>query len=143
MQISKQGIDLIKSFEAFSASIYKCPAGSYTIGYGHVLRYFDRDYKISKEEALKLLLEDICLASNAVIRNVKIHLNQNQFDSLTSFVFNVGAGAFQRSSLRHKINSNWDEQEIYKEFLRWIKVGGKEMPGLIYRRKCEADLYMQ
>jgi lysozyme len=141
MIISKRGIEFIKSFESFSPIIYKCPAGVYTIGYGHTLRYFEKDYKISREEAEKLLFQDICLASDVVIRNIRIKLTQNQFDALISFVFNVGSGAFQRSSLRHKINSSWDDEEIHYEFLQWVYAGGKKMPGLLYRRKCEAEIY--
>lgn len=139
--ISRSGIELIKSFESFSPIVYRCPGGKNTIGYGHVIQSVDKNYRISKEIGEKLLLEDISCAMNVIVRNIRIPLNQNQFDALVSFAFNVGSAAFQRSSLRHKINSLWDDDEIKREFSRWVYAKGKKMPGLVYRRKCEADLF--
>ncbi|MGV2432276.1 MAG UNVERIFIED_CONTAM: lysozyme [Rickettsiaceae bacterium] len=74
-------------------------------------------------------------------RNIDITLSQNQFDALCSFIFNVGASAFQRSTLRQKINYLSSNNEIANEFERWVYAGGRKLSGLVVRRKIEAELY--
>jgi lysozyme len=142
MRISKMGIDLIKKFEGFRSKSYVCPAGYKTIGYGHVITNNDKNYKeiVSQEQADTLLLNDLELAENSVLRNIKVSLTQWQFDALVSFTFNLGAAALQRSTLKQKIN-RLEHDLVPKELMRWVYVGGKVMPGLLRRRIAEATLY--
>ncbi len=141
MKTSQKGINLIKSFEGFSHYNYFCPGGYKTIGYGHVVKKDEKFIKISKKIAENLLKKDVLFAEEAIYRLVNITINQNQFDSLVSFIFNIGSGAFQRSTIRKKIN----REEIYdasEEFLKWIKSGGLLINGLILRRKKERELFL-
>jgi len=140
MNISEKGINFIKSFEGFSSTIYLCPAGYKTIGYGHLIKKHKNFTSITESEALELLKKDILHAENTVIRLTNIALNQNQFDALVSFVFNVGSGAYQRSTLRAKVNRG-AHQEVPLEFMRWIRVNGIVSRGLVNRRFAEAELY--
>lgn len=142
MKISRNGIELIKSFEAFRAKKYLCPAGKGTIGYGHLLKRGEIIEEISKLEANRILRRDINIVEKSIQRNVRVNLVQNQFDALCSFVFNVGRASFQRSTLRQKINYEASSEEIYDEFMRWIYVGGIKSKGLINRRKIESNLFL-
>jgi len=151
MITSKKGIDLIKEFEGFEPRIYTDAVGVSTIGYGTALftpdavsRYEGRN--ITEGEATALL--ELHLANNVepVIRNyVTVEINQNQFDALSSFIYNIGAGNFRNSTLLSKINSGAGEDEIRYQFSRWNKgrVNGElvELAGLTRRRKSESDLY--
>ncbi|MGV2432417.1 MAG UNVERIFIED_CONTAM: lysozyme [Rickettsiaceae bacterium] len=142
MKISYNGLELIKSFEHFSPTTYLCPAGFPTIGYGHRI-ISDRIYSsISKKDASLLLIQDLKIVERAIARNLKVGLYQNQFDALCSFIFNVGAGAFQRSRLRQKINYSSFKDEIAEEFQRWVYARGRKLSGLVMRRKIEAKLYI-
>ena len=139
---SQNGIDFIKAFEGLKTKPYLCNAGMPTIGYGHVLSSLSEINEISEEEAEALLREDLKKAESCVRRNISVPILQNQFDALVSFSFNVGAGAFQRSTLRQKINYMALEDEIYKEFMRWIYISGQKLAGLIRRRSLEAKIYL-
>lgn len=140
--ISQRGLDLIKRFEGFSAKPYLCPAGVWTIGYGST-NNVDKDSKpVDKDEAETLLREALMPITLDLNRIVPDTLTQNQFDSLCSFCYNLGFGAFMSSTLRKVIERNPDDYEhIRKEFMRWVNVNGKKMNGLIKRREAEADLY--
>ena len=139
MKTSKTGIDLIKKFEGFSASAYKCSAGFWTIGYGHKMEG-ENFTNINMKVAEQLLIKDLIISELSVVRNIKHHLTQNQFDSLVSFTYNVGGGALQRSTLRQKINNKeFDAVEI--EFLRWVKIRGITITGLVIRRRMEVSLF--
>ncbi len=141
--ITKRGLELIKSFEGFSAKAYLDAAGLQTIGHGHlILPHEKSSFKngITATDAESLLKKDVQLAENAVARLIKIPLNNCQFDALVSFTFNVGAAALQRSTLRHKVNRQEHEQ-VPTEFMRWVYAGGERIPGLIRRRMLEAELY--
>ncbi len=141
--ITDNGLKLIKSFEGFSSKIYLDSAGLQTIGYGHlILPHEKSSFKngLSISEAESLLKKDLAIAENAVAPLIKTPLNNNQFDSLVSFTFNVGGVALQRSTLRSKVNRQEHEQ-VPAEFLRWIYAGGRKIPGLIRRRAAEAELY--
>ena len=141
--ITERGISLIKKLEGFSNIMYLDIAGFATIGYGHLVKPNEKDlFKngISESYATDLLKKDIIAAENAVIRLITVHLNNNQFDALVSFTFNLGAAALQRSSLRRKINRE-EHESIPAEFMRWIYAGGKKSSGLIHRRKLEAEVY--
>ena len=141
--ISKIGINLIKNFESLSLEPYVCIGGYLTIGYGHKIQNPRIFYpkKISLEQAHELLVYDVAIAERAVRNNIKIALLQNQFDALTSFTFNVGSGALQRSTLRQKINQELFN-EIEEEFLKWTYCKGKKIKGILIRRKIESELFL-
>lgn len=141
MQYSEQALQLIREFEGFSAAMYVCPAGFRTIGYGHTLRKGEAGIvRVNKAEAEELLHKDATIAAGAVRRWVTQPLAQHQFDALTSFVFNIGAGAFARSTVRKVINRGW-HPEVPEQLKRWVFSGGRLMPGLVRRREAEGELY--
>lgn len=137
--ISKNGFNFIKAYEGYSSKPYICPAGYMTIGYGHVLQTNSVE-EISHDDALELLRKDIEKAEFALYRLIKVSLMQHQFDMLVSFLFNLGSGALQRSSLRAKVNRGEHEQ-VPAEFTKWIYAGGIKLPGLIRRRAAESRIY--
>ena len=139
MKTSDKGIDLIKKFEGVRLNAYLDAAGVWTIGYGHTLNVKSTDV-ITLDEAEHFLRQDIEFAEKEVNKH-NLNINQNQFDALVSFVFNLGVGNFARSTLLRKIKSNPNDLTIRKEFERWIYAGGKILNGLVRRRKEEADLY--
>ena len=138
MKTSKKGIDLIKKFEGFRANPYICPAGVLTIGYGHTKNVRLGDY-CSEMQAEQFLAEDLEVAE--IELNKMQGLNQNQFDALASFIFNLGVRNFQKSTLRTEILRGSKEAVIRSEFGRWVYAGGKVSKGLQARRKAEADLF--
>ena len=141
MTTSKQGLALIAAHEGLKLKAYLCPAGVPTIGYGHTkgVRMGDT---ITPDQADKFLREDLADAEKAVnAQGLKI--NQNQYDALVSFTFNVGVGNFGKSTLLKKVKANTDDPAIRNEFARWNKGGGKVLPGLTRRRKDDADLYFK
>lgn len=152
MKISENGIDLIKKFEGFSAVPYVCPAGENTIGYGHVIGLGELYTEITEEQGENLLLKDAAWAEGVVWRNVKTDLNQNQFDALVSFVYNVGAGqrdvkdgfvtlrSGEPSSMLRMLNAG-DYAGAARQFSRWINSSGKPLNGLIRRRVAERALF--
>ena len=128
-QITQEGLDLIKRFEGFSPTIYICPAGYPTIGYGHVVRGDERDLfadGIDEQKAEDLLQRDVRWAERGVLRLIDVPLTDGQFDALVSFTFNLGTGALQRSTLRRKVNREEHEQ-VPHEFMRWVWAGGRKL----------------
>lgn len=140
MKISKNGVEFISRHEGCRLAAYKCPAGVWTIGYGHTGPDVVYDLVITQVRALELLGSDLATAENAVSRE-KLRLSQNQFDALVSFVYNVGTGNFQRSSLLKMLRVNPANLNIRTEFAKHNKAAGTTLPGLANRRKAEADLY--
>ena len=140
MKTSQKGIDLIKSFEGFSPTAYLCPAGVWTIGYGHTAGVSEGD-SVDEDTAEDFLREDLADAEGAVGKYVKVPLKQWQFDALVSFAFNLGAGNLYSSMLLKKVNRNPDDPAIRQEFGKWVHAGGRVLPGLVERRKSEADMY--
>ena len=137
---TRTGIELIKKFEGFMATKYLCAGNHWTIGYGHKLSANETYDNISKTMADEILQKDLFIAERAVIQYINIPLENNQFDALVSFTFNVGLGALQRSTLRQKVNYQLYE-EAALEFLKWIYVGTKQINGLILRRTAESRLF--
>ena len=142
--ISKTGLDLIKRFEGFSPTVYICPAGYPTIGYGHVVKPQERQQfasGITTKQAEILLRQDVQTAERAVLRLITVPLTDGQFDALVSFTFNLGAGALQRSTLRRKVNRG-DHAAVPAEFGKWVWGGGRKLQGLVRRREAEIVLYV-
>jgi len=139
MNISSNGIKLIKAFEGFRAEAYLCPAGILTVGYGHT-QSVSPGQVITENEACSLLQKDLKEIELTVTRNVRVSLNQSQFDALVSFVFNVGAGNFSRSTLLKQLNTG-DYAGAAGQFLRWNKASGNVLPGLARRRLAEKNMF--
>ena len=140
MKTSKRGIDLLKAHEGLRLTAYNCSAGVLTIGYGHTGPDVTAGKTITQAAAEQLLTADLRWAEEAV--NAALPgINQNQFDALVSFVYNVGAGAFKSSTLLRKAKANANDPAIRAEFAKWRNGGGKVLPGLVKRRAAEAELY--
>jgi len=145
--ISDAGVNFIGRFEGLRLQKYNDAAGHCTIGYGHLVHRgacVDVDYPngITQEQALELLRTDAATAVAAVNRQITVPLSQTQFDALVSFVYNLGEGSFQSSTLRTRINNNSTNEQIRAEFLRWNRAGGRVLAGLTDRRTSEADLFI-
>jgi lysozyme len=138
---SKAGIDLIKKWEGCRTNAYKCPAGVWTIGYGHTSTA-KPGMMISPLDAEDLLREDLARFEAAVKTLVTVPLTQHQFDALVSFTYNVGIGAFRKSTLLVKVNAK-HYAEASGQFRRWTNANGKELPGLVARRKDECALFLK
>lgn len=134
-----KAIELIKEFEQLRLEAYLCPAGVWTIGWGHT-KGVKQGMKITEEQAEELLREDMQEAIRAVER-LGVDLTENQYNALVSFVFNIGGSAFAKSTIRRKILANPNDKKIEDEFLRWVYADGKKLDGLENRRKKEAELY--
>lgn len=141
MRISEKGLNFIKSFEGFSPVVYRDLNGIPTIGVGHAVRrgeVFDKP--LTEAEALDILARDVKSAEGAVMRLVRVPLTQNQFDALVDFVFNLGSGKFQASTLCRRINRR--EGGERGQFMRWVFAAGRKVEGLVRRREAEANLYL-
>lgn len=140
MKISDAGLDLICKFEGFSPTVYKDIAGHDTIGFGHMVKAGEHFGTITQDEALNLLAADALKAERAVNELVKIKLDQDQFDALCSFTYNVGIENFKESTLLKLVNED-KLLAASAEFLRWDHVGGRESQGLLKRRNTESFLF--
>lgn len=151
-RISPAGLSLTKSFELWVPTAYPDPAGYCTIGYGHLIRKTSCDtppplpnnfrVPLTLEEGERLLADDMRFAEGAIQRHVKVPLAQHQFDALCDFVFNVGEGAFQKSTLLRHLNSGeWGL--VAPQFRRWVKAGGVTYRGLERRRNAEIAMFFQ
>ncbi|RAI15348.1 MAG: hypothetical protein DKM22_04350 [Candidatus Melainabacteria bacterium] len=142
MNISQNGIELIKKFEGCRLEAYKCPAGILTIGYGHTGSEVRLGQKITQEQAEKYLKQDLTIHSNNVSRLVKVPLNQNQYDALVSFEYNVGYGNFASSTMLKLLNQK-KYSEAAAQFGRWVYANKKVLQGLVRRRAAEKELFVK
>ena len=140
MKTSQKGIDLIKKFEGCRLEAYRCPAGIWTIGYGHTKGVKDGQ-KITQEQAEELLRDDLRVYEQAVESCVKVPINQNQFDALVSFCYNCGAEALRTATLLRLLNES-KYSDAGEQFLRWNKAGGKVLVGLTRRREEERGMFL-
>lgn len=140
MRISELGLTLIKAFEGLVLKAYYCAAGVLTVGYGHT-KGVSKDTVITPEIAEVLLKEDCITSEKQVNKLIKVPLNQKQFDALVSFVFNIGGGALERSTLRMKLNRK-EYFEASLEFEKWCFAGGRKLKGLQRRRLAEKNLFL-
>ena len=151
MKTSQRGIDLIKRYEGLVTHAYLCPAGRYTIGWGHIKDVKKGDV-VTEAQAENLLKQDLKLFEsnlNYSIENDGIELNQNQFDACISFIFNLGFSAFIFSTLYKKLKQG-DYEGASDEFLKWVyitkTVNGEKvklrLKGLETRRNAERDLFL-
>lgn len=135
MKLNNKGYMMITEFEGFSSKPYLCSAKMATIGYGNTF-YKDGkkvtmiDEPITKIEAFEMFKDIADKFAKRVSDCVKTPLNQNQFNSLVSFTYNVGVANFMNSTLLKKVNANHNDLDIRTQFLRWDKVGTKKIAGL-------------
>jgi lysozyme len=144
--INDRGIEMVKSFEGLALSSYTCAGGVNSVGYGSTVSrtggLFNLDMEpISEAEAEALLIRDLESSEGWVRRLIKTALTENQYSALTSFTFNVGAGALQRSTLRMKLNRS-EYQDAAEEFPKWRIAGGRILAGLVRRRAAERALFL-
>ena len=139
MNTSPKGIALIKEFEGLRLKAYKCPGGVWTIGYGHTAGV-KPGMVITEAQAEEYLKADL-IAFERYLNGLGLALNQNQFDALVSFIYNVGTGNFSNSTLLRKVRANPQDNSIMDEFLRWVYSKGRVLPGLQRRRLAEMKLY--
>lgn len=139
MKASVDAYELIKQFEGLRLEAYLCPAGIWTIGYGHTSDVSPNSF-ITIQEADEYLHRDVA-SVEMQLNKLNLSLSQCQWDAIVSFVFNVGIGNFKASTLLAKIRINPDDNSIMDEFLRWVYANGKVMRGLQKRRLAEMKLY--
>lgn len=137
--INDSALNLIKQAEGLRNTAYKCPAGVWTIGYGHTSGV-RKGMRCTETQAEVWLMDDLRESEQAVDYLVKVPLTDNQRGALVSFVFNVGAGNFASSTLLRKLNAG-DYAGAADEFAHWNKAGGKVLAGLTRRRAAEAELF--
>lgn len=141
MKTNQAGIDLIKQFEGCKLQSYLCPAGVPTIGYGST-NGVTMGMTITEEEAESLLRVDLEKFEKQ-LNSLNLKINENQFSALVSFIYNLGFGSFLTSTLRRRIMTNPNEPSIRDEFNKWVRGGGKVLPGLVKRRAAESELYFK
>lgn len=137
---SADGLDLIKHFEGLRLDAYLCPAGVWTIGYGHTSGVKKGD-KINLDTAIAYLQSDLRKFERIVTDLVKVPIQQYHFDALVSFSYNLGGGALADSTLLKRLNAGYFE-EAADQFKRWNKAGGKVLDGLTKRRTAERMLFV-
>ena len=139
MNISQEGISLIKKFEGCELEAYQCAAGVWTIGYGSTKDVKEGD-TLTQKEADNLLLHEMQEYEGYIKELVKVPLKQNQFDALVSWVFNLGPANLKASTMLKFLNAG-DYHLIPSQIKRWNKASGKVLGGLIRRREAEALMF--
>ena len=139
MRTGRDGVELIRHFEGCYLDAYLCPAGVWTIGYGHTANVKEGD-SVDQEAAEAFLIEDLEKFEQAVMRLVEVPLTQQQFDALVSWTFNLGAGNLAESTLLRKLN-NYQYAEVPEQMMRWVRAGGQVLDGLVKRRAAEAAMF--
>lgn len=145
MKVSVNGINLIKHYEGCKLKAYLCPAGVPTIGYGAT--YYPNKSPVKIGDVISQVEADVLLTNTlgpfemGVTKLLTTSINQNQFDALVSFAYNLGLANLKSSTLLKKVNANPSDSSIPAEFAKWCKAGGKVLAGLVARRQAEAELY--
>ena len=144
-KLDLNGVNLLSQLEGLELQSYKCTAGVWTIGLGNTFYEDGRKVKknevITKEQAYSLFYLIADKFEKAINENVKVVINQNQFNALFCLIYNIGITAFKNSTLLKFVNLNPNDGNIAKQFLRWNKIAGKESKGLTNRRIKESSLY--
>ena len=140
MKIGSKGLELIKHFEGCELEAYKCPGGVWTIGYGHI-KGVQEGMKITEMQAEEMLQSELIEYEGYINDLVEVELNQNQFDAMVSWVYNLGGGNLRASTLLKVLNAG-NYAGVPEQMLRWNKAGGKVLEGLTRRRQAEADLFV-
>jgi lysozyme len=147
MKISDEGIKLIKRFEGVRNRPYRDSIGLWTVGVGHLIESgrqlpesWNKTFTDSEIDAL--LRKDLSRFERSIRMLIKVPLRQCEYDSICSFVFNLGAGTLQRSTLRQKLNRG-DKEGAAREILKYNRAGGKVVKGLVNRRNDEYQLFLR
>ena len=140
MTTSRLGLRLIKDFEGLRLGAYKCPAGVWTIGFGHT-KGVKQGQVITEAQACDYLVEDIGPLERQ-LNKLGVNFRQEEFDALISFIFNLGWGNFSNSTLKKKILADAKDEDIAAEFIKWINAAGKPLAGLKKRRVAEANMFV-
>lgn len=145
MQISKSGIELIKSFEGLRLKAYQDSVGVWTIGYGWTQpvdgKKVGPGMQIDQATADRLLKCGVVQYEQGVNQLVKVRITQGQFDALVSFAYNLGLRSLSTSTLLKKLNAG-DKAGAADEFGRWVNAGGKRLDGLVARRAAEREMFL-
>ncbi len=152
MNISQKGIELIKKFEGFSNTPYRCPAGKMTIGYGHVIQAEREKFNnpITQDDADRMLYKDVKIAEATINKSVGVPLTQGQYDALVSLVFNWGGMNFLKSQGLKQLNSGayqWAAAEFFSIEKGIVKIKDPKTgeriisQGLVNRRQAELELW--
>jgi len=139
MTTSRQGLRLIKDFEGLRLGAYRCPAGVWTIAYGHT-KGVRQGQVITEAQAEDYLIEDIAPLER-YLNGLGINFRQEQFDALISWLFNLGTGNFKSSTLLKRIKADASDEDIAAEFTKWVYAGKKPLAGLKRRRVAEANMF--
>jgi lysozyme len=145
MKASKECLKMLAHHEGVRQKPYKCPAGLWTVGVGHLIGdgktlpdSWNKTFTL--DEVYDILAKDVARFERGVSKYITITLRQNEFDALVSFSFNLGLGVLQRSTLRQALNRG-DKEGAITSLLKYNKAGGKVLKGLDNRRKDEAALF--
>jgi lysozyme len=139
---------LIQQFEGLKLEAYQDSVGIWTIGYGNI-RNLDTNQPIKKGDVITLdtankwLSQEVTALQAKLKKLIKVSVTDNQFNAITSLVYNIGIGAFTKSTLLKLLNAGSPKEEVAKQFLRWNKAGGKEIKGLTNRRQAEYNLFLK
>ena len=141
-------LDTIQQFEGLKLKAYKDSVGIWTVGFGNIFNLdtgnpIKEGDEISLETAERWLKIEVDNLQAKMRKVITVPLNDNQWTALTSLAYNIGFGAFKRSTLLRLLNAGASKEEVAKQFLRWNKAGGKEIKGLTNRRQAESNLYLK
>ena len=139
LKTSQEGISLIKSFEGCELTAYRCSANVPTIGFGHTAGVSDGD-TCTQEEAETMLAEDLEEFEDYVKNYVESELQQNEFDALVAWTYNLGPANLKESTMLKELNSG-NFEEVPRQKKRWNRAGGEVHDGLIRRREAESRLF--
>jgi lysozyme len=140
MKISQKGINHIKNFEGCKLKAYRDSVGIPTIGIGHI-KGVKMGMTITQEQAEKFLKDDIAPIEK-VLNNLGINFTQGQFDAICSWIFNLGTGSFNTSTMKKYIIARKDDIAITDQMIKWHNAGGKPLLGLKRRRVVEANMFL-
>jgi len=141
-------LNTIQQFEGLKLKAYKDSVGIWTIGFGNIFNLdtgkpIKQGDVITQETADRWLKIEVDNLQAKMRKVITVPLNDNQWSALTSLVYNIGFGAFKRSTLLRLLNAGASKEEVAKQFLRWNRAGGKEIQGLTNRRKAEYNLFLK
>lgn len=145
MTLDTYGYKLIQQFEGLKLKAYQDSVGIWTIGYGNIT--YPNGKKVKKGDTITREEAEIMFKNTAnnfaikVRKLIDVSLTQNQFNALVSLAYNIGLGAFEKSTLLKLVNSSPNSPAIKDQFLRWKFAGGKEIKGLLNRRIKESEVY--
>ena len=140
MTTSRKGLGLIKEYEGLRLSAYRCPAGVWTIGYGHT-KGVKQGMEIDQMRADDYLVEDISPIER-LLNKLSVNFRQEQFDALVSWIFNLGEANFRHSTMLIRIDTDADDVEITDQMVKWVNSNGKPLVGLKKRRIAEANMFL-